>query len=153
MTRLLLLLITLCFGASCPQPKIKPVPFEGYIPENGKAHGEFLVNNKKLYAVEINYKYSSAPGDRERIWQLSEGNGQGAPFTVKARITGSTGEPHHFEAIHPKLSSWGSGHLHAEVARMELAPGRYAIDLQLVDGRMPPGVPATFSVRRAYVGK
>jgi len=153
MTRVLFSLIILCLAASCTQPKIKPVPFEQYVPESGIAHEEFSVTDKQLYAVAINYKYTSAPGDRERVWRVSGGTEQGAPFNVKVRITGSADGPRDVDAIHPKLTSWGPGSISAEVARVELVPGHYVIDVQLVDGRLPSGVPATFSVRRAYTGK
>jgi hypothetical protein len=153
MNRILLSLVFLCSAASCSQPKIQSVPFERNIPESGVAREEFSVTKKQLYAVEINYKYSSAPRDRGRVWQFSGGTKSGAPFSVKSRITGLTGGPRDIEAIRPKLTSWGAESLNAEVGRVELDPGHYVIDVQLIDGRLPPNIAATFSVRRAYTGK
>ena len=152
-TRRLLVSVLLVSAASCNQTQIQSLPFERALPANGVAREEFAVGKKQLYSVEINYKYSSAPGDRDRVWKLSGGPELGAPFSVDTQITSGSGEKRKIKAVRPTLTSWGAENLSAEVGRVELDPGRYMIELQLIGGRRPPTLAATYSIRRAHTGK
>jgi hypothetical protein len=152
LTRVLLSVAAFILLACCSRPIPNTVPIERVLPRTGVVVARFSVTKADTYAVGIKYRFRSREG-RARAWRLSGGTQRGARFNVRLRLDGPNHQTQLVNVAHPKLTSWGGRSLKAELARFKLAPGNYVVELRVVDGRLPIGLPTRLYVVPAYMGK
>jgi len=132
------------------------------------ATASLKVHQTQVYAISLQYSYKE--GDqaaRADVWKLAGGYVQeapgrwsepGAPLRVQVRVVQKLGgsERQVVERIvdKPRLSSWGSGHLNAELAAIPLSPGSYRITVVSLDEAPSfAGARTSLLVGKAYRGK
>lgn len=130
----------------------------------------FEVTEHRMYAIQLRYPFQE--GDREGralLWERVGGGREnpltrdwekpGAPVTVHLQVwrqAADGGRELMMESriVNPKLSSWGAGQLNAELLRLDLSPGRYAVQASTAQAAPAlAGVAVKLAVTRAYVGK
>ncbi len=121
------------------------------------------VSKPDTYTVSLSYPYIDG-GERKKAWTLAGGgslNGgsrqePGSPFTFQIRVNEipSGREILNQEVTHPKLTSWGSENLNADLVRIKLERGRYQVFVQR-SGSLAEAPPAELQLQfhRAYQGK
>ncbi|MBO1537002.1 DUF5625 family protein [Pseudomonas sp. OA65] len=107
--------------------------------QNGLSEMVVDVSNDDRYSIRLDYHYNAADKSaRQTLWRevgglqlVSSGKAVeiGAPFDVSILIkeTSSGKVVHESISKTPKLSSWGEGVLHAEIADLFLKSGRYRL--------------------------
>ncbi|MEX5575624.1 DUF5625 family protein [Pseudomonas lijiangensis] len=124
------------------------------------------IEDDDSYAVQLDYPYVEGDSSgRKKIWVAAGGDVQkasghweatGAPFDIETIVLDAQSgvEIHHSSVAHPKLTSWGSGALRAEVSRLRLKEGNYKVLVRRIGSAGDlVGVKVNVSVVKAYHGK
>jgi hypothetical protein len=121
------------------------------------------VSKPDTYTVSLSYPYIDGV-ERKKAWALAGGDSlkdglwqeSGSPFVFQIRINEipSGREMLNQQVTHPKLTSWGSGDLNADLIRIKLESGRYQVFVQRY-GNLAEAPPAELQLQfhRAYQGK
>ncbi|MGN8275711.1 hypothetical protein [Pseudomonas sp. SMN5] len=121
------------------------------------------VSKPDTYTVSLSYPYVDGV-ERRKAWTLAGGDSlkdglwqePGSPFVFQIRINeiSSGKEMLNQQVTHPKLTSWGSGNLNADLVRIKLESGLYRVFVQRY-GNLAEAPPAELQLQfhRAYQGK
>lgn len=134
--------------------------------DTGSSILEIAVKNDDNYAVRLNYFFDAEdPSDRKKVWKAAGGDlrikpgvwkESGAPFDIETIIVDlKTGlEVHRSSIKNPKLTSYETDSLHAELCRVLLKKGDYKVNVRrfgstesLTETRV------TITIVEAYYGK
>lgn len=159
--------LTACANdAQSPKPPLI-LPFEVQKAGN-KVELELRIVERQTYTFELQYFYKkNDQADRAKAWQLAGGSIKdktgkwietGAPLRLKLKIIRSLegNEQFQFEEniSNPRLSSWGSDSLNANLANVLLGPGIYKVSVEnLSDAPKFQGMKIGLRIARAYLGK
>ncbi len=166
--KLVVLALLIVLGASaCARNDVQVIAFP-IGPAGATANADFEVPQTQTYAFSLEYFYKEGDqADRAQVWKLAGGSVQespgkwvepGAPLRVHVRVVQKQGGaelPIAEQMVgNPRLSSWGSGTLSAELFAVPLSPGRYRVTVVSLDeARSFLGARTSLHVGRAYRGK
>lgn len=132
------------------------IPFAHAFSKSGLVKQEFVVKRANLYAINLKYGFANSSA-RQSAWHFSGGMETGAPFNIEVKVT-----PHSTNEVKdtlntviqsPKLSSWGSDALYAELAEVNLSPGIYILQVGISNYSHPPDITLSAQVVVPYKGK
>jgi hypothetical protein len=166
-----ILSISICLGACNKSADYNRVPLSvpfGVAKAGSNASMDFVIDEKKFYAVTLQYSFDEKnSSDRRRVWNLAGGSEEigagewaepGAPLEIHVEIfrvtNGSKEKISTTQATNPRLSSWGAETLNAQLLSAKLEPGAYQVKVEnLKNASQFNDVKTHISVTQAYMGK
>ncbi|WP_109511744.1 hypothetical protein [Pseudomonas ovata] len=116
---------------------------------------EVQVTEPDRYAVTLRYPYTGGV-ERDKAWALAGGDtlkegvwnerGSSLVFQVRIQEIPSEVEVLDLHVIHPKLNSWESNYLNAELIRTTLETGLYQVSVQR-EGSLADTPPAALEIQ------
>ena len=119
----------------------------------GNLKADARIVEQGMYAVSLRYPFANDAA-RRVAWEAAHARRDGAPFDVALTVTSPEGRVLIDRTIaSPKLTSFSSTFLDAELVRLPMQPGRYVVAARTFNGTLPAEVPLQVSVAPAYQGK